>query len=73
MFLFSPYDMLNVGIMESNRFAQLWQVYVEVPRTDGGMRKVLNKCYLHFPYSFQTLGLMSFPLPLPLPCYSSYY
>lgn len=44
MFLVFPYDMLNVGAMESNRFAQLWQVFVKVLSAEPGMKKVLNKC-----------------------------
>ena len=43
MFLGFPYDMLNVGVRESNRFAQLWQVYVKVQSAEPGMKKVLNK------------------------------
>lgn len=67
MFLFFPYDMLNVDIMESNRCPRLWQMYVKVPSTEAGRKKVLNKCYFHFSSSFHTLGLIAFPLP----CYSS--
>lgn len=63
MFLFFPYDMLNVDIMESHRCPQLWQMYVKVPSTEAGMKKVLNKCYFHFSSSFHTLGLIAFPLP----------
>lgn len=68
MFLVFPYDMLNVGLMESNTLAQLWQVYVKRLSTEQGIKKVLNKCSFHFFYSFQTLGLILFLLP----CSSSY-
>lgn len=68
MFLVFPYDMLNVGLMESNRLAQLWQVYVTVLSTERGMKK----CSVNVSFTSPTLSGLGLT-PFPLPCHSSYY
>lgn len=64
MFLVFPYDMLNVGLMESNTLAQLWQVYVKRLSTEQGIKKVLNKCSFHFFSDIISVAMLFFLLKL---------